>query len=102
MRMFLVVYDEGSIYSPDILDIKPEDLLGHFMAVSCAVLTSDSLHFYPNNHFSRIKEHPLNMAEKGFHVNIFWTWCHVYKSMQDKTFFFMFFFCDLLAICNPS
>lgn len=26
------VYDEGSIYSPEILDIKPDDLLGYFMA----------------------------------------------------------------------
>ena len=57
--MFLIVYDEGSIYSPDILDIKPEDLLGHFMAVSCVVHTSDSLNFYPNNHFYRIIERPI-------------------------------------------
>ena len=31
------VYDEGSVYSPAVLDIKPDDLITRFMEV-CSIL----------------------------------------------------------------
>ena len=65
--MFLLVYDEGSIYSPDILDIKPEDLLGHFMAVSRVVHAPNSFNFYATN-YSTITESLWNMAEEGSYI----------------------------------
>ena len=37
------VFDNGSIYSPDILDIKPEDLIKTFLSVSS--LRVDAFHY---------------------------------------------------------